>query len=122
MKKALEGGDGSVGNTALNIRKVMNQAQASDAGAKKSDFGGNFFMDLLKKGEDNKISDAFMKKSDSKIGMEAFTLAQDNEGLTNFLYKKGANEDQATNYLNLIDGDLFTNCLLYTSPSPRDRG
>ena len=115
MKKALEGGDGSVGNTALNIRKVMNQAEAADAGAKKSDFGGNFFMDLLKKGEDNKISDAFMTKSDSKIGFDAFTLAQDNEGLTNFLYKKGANEDQATNYLNLIDGDMFTKTPLFNN-------
>ena len=115
MKKALEGGDGSVGNTALNIRKVMNQAEAADAGAKKSDFGGNFFIDLLKKGEDNKISDAFMTKSDSKIGFDAFTLAQDNEGLTNFLYKKGANEDQATNYLNLIDGDMFTKTPLFNN-------
>lgn len=114
MKKALEGGDGSVGNTALNIRKVMNQAEASDAGAKKSDFGGNFFMDLLKS-DDNNISDAFMKTSDQKKGFDAFTLAQDNEGLTNFLYKKGANEDQATNYLNLIDGDLFTKTPLFNN-------
>lgn len=108
MKNALEGGDGSVGDAALNIRKVFNQATAMDAGAKKSDFGGNFFMDLLKKGENNKISDAFMKSSDQKKGLDAFALAQDNEGLTNFLYKKGANEEQATNYLNLIDGDLFS--------------
>mgnify|MGYP000143738151 CR=1 FL=1 len=108
MKNALEGGDGSVGDAALNIRKVFNQATAMDAGAKKSDFGGNFFMDLLKKGENNKISDAFMKTSDQKKGLDAFALAQDNEGLTNFLYKKGANEEQATNYLNLIDGDLFS--------------
>ena len=71
-------------------------------------------MDLL--GDKNsKISDAFMTKSDSKIGFDAFTLAQDNEGLTNFLYKKGANEDQATNYLNLIDGDMFTKTPLFNN-------
>ncbi|BCU96188.1 MAG: hypothetical protein CM15mV11_2630 [Caudoviricetes sp.] len=45
-------------------------------------------MDLLSKGENTKISDAFMKSSDQKKGLDAFALAQDNEGLTNFLYKK----------------------------------
>ncbi|BCU96187.1 MAG: hypothetical protein CM15mV11_2620 [Caudoviricetes sp.] len=34
MKNALEGGDGSVGDAALNIRKVLNQADAADKGAK----------------------------------------------------------------------------------------
>ena len=115
MKNALEGGDGSVGDAALNIRKVLNQADAADKGAKKSDFGGNFFMDLLSKGENTKISDAFMKSSDQKKGLDAFALAQDNEGLTNFLYKKGANEEQATNYMNLIDGDLFTKTPLFNN-------
>ena len=115
MKNALEGGDGSVGEAALNIRKVLNQADAADKGAKKSDFGGNFFMDLLSKGENTKISDAFMKSSDQKKGLDAFALAQDNEGLTNFLYKKGANEEQATNYMNLIDGDLFTKTPLFNN-------
>ena len=114
MKKALEGSDGSTGGAALNIRKVLNQAKAKDEGASKSDFGGNFFMDLLNS-DDNKISDAYMKSSDMKKGMDAFSLAQDNDGLTNFLYKKGANEDQAMNYMNLIDGDAFSKTPLFNN-------
>lgn len=114
MKKALEGSDGSTGGAALNIRKVLNQAKAKDDGASKSDFGGNFFMDLLNS-DDNKISDAYMKSSDMQKGMDAFSLAQDNQGLTNFLYKKGANEDQAMNYMNLIDGDVFSKTPLFNN-------
>ena len=114
MKKALEGGDGSVGDAALNIRKVFNQASAAEGGASKSLFGGDFFLDILNK-EDNKISDMFMSNSDYQKGLDAFALAQDNEGLSNFLYKKGANEDQAMNYMNLIDGDLFTKTPLFNN-------
>ena len=107
MKKALEGGGGGTGDAALNIRKVLNQAKAKDQGASTSDFGGNFFMDLL--GDKNsKISDAFIKPSDEKKAAEAWKFSQDDDYLTNFLYKKGANEDQAMNYMNLIDGDVFS--------------
>ena len=107
MKKALEGGGGDTGDAALNIRKVLNQAKAKEQGASTSDFGGNFFMDLL--GDKNsKISDAFIKPSDEKKAADAWKFSQDDDYLTNFLYKKGANEDQAMNYMNLIDGDVFS--------------
>ena len=112
MKKALEGGDGSTGDAAMNIRKVLTQGAAAEGGAKKGDFGGNYFLDLL--GDNSKISDSFMSKGDLAKGYNAFELAQDDNFITNFLYKKGADENQAMNYMNLIDGDAFTKTPTFT--------
>ena len=103
MKNALEQGDGTLGGTAMSMRKIFNQASFIDNGGDQSILGNDSIMDFLNPKKAKSIFDISLSDSQFSLGTKAFEKAQDDSFLTNYLQKHGADDAQATQYMSSID-------------------
>ena len=77
-----------------------------------------FNLDLLKNNKEM-IEDVVSNQVKQKIKINFFTIEKDKQ-LTEELSKNGVPQDQAKSTKSDLVVDRVIDCLLYTSPSPRD--
>ena len=81
MKNALEQGDGTLGGTAMSMRKIFNQASFIDNGGDQSILGNDSIMDFLNPKKAKSIFDISLSDSQFSLGTKAFEKAQDDLSL-----------------------------------------